>query len=350
MRQSLHHSEQICRPSDVHSEPPAIARTQAGRRPGRRAFRSTAVALAIAAWLGALQVGTGGALPAPSPAPSGSGRDSSFPDVNEVLQGRVFKTKFDRDVFFLQRIRNDYPAHWPSLLGTNIIVKDYVEAPDKLLRFVEELGAALAGTDDFAATTNLAAITSRPPFYANTNVYHPEILRAAAEALIKIGPDGRRALADSFSEDHYCADPASLEVLADAVGQSGVSNAPLTAALAATAFTFTATNGGSYPRCTREATRSLLGLPEGIAAVGIRLNPKTVLADPSRFQAVVEGIAAAQAVGLATNLVAVGREVAAKLDSLATVPGAYRDALQGYQSSSKQTIEQLRESPRKDGH
>ena len=63
----------------------------------------------------------------------------------------------------------------------------------------------------------------------------------------------------------------------------------------------------------------------------------------------VEGIAAARAVALATNLVEVAREVAPKLDALAGSPGAYRDALLEYQASSRRTIEQLRENDRSDG-
>jgi len=280
-------------------------------------------------------------------APPANGSTNAFPDLNEVFQGRAFKTTAERDVFFLRRIREAYPEHWGALLGANIIVSDYVQAPEKLLRFVEALGTALAGTDDLTASTCLAAITSDPAFHANTNAYRPEILRAAAGALIKIGPKGRQALADSFSEGHYRTDSVSLEVLAEAVGEAGVSDARLTAALDATAFRFTATNGGCYPRCTKQVTRNLLCLPGGMGAVATHLKAKEVFNDPGRLQAVVEGIASARAVGLATNLVEVAREVAAKLDALAGSPGVYRDALLEYQASGRRTIEQLRENDRR---
>jgi hypothetical protein len=111
-------------------------------------------------------------------------------------RGRAVKRRF------LRRIRKDYPAHWRALLGTNALVSEYEQSPGKLLRFVEALATAAASTDDLAATTNLAAISSAPAFYANPNAYQPETRRAAAEALLKLGPNGRRALADSFSEEH----------------------------------------------------------------------------------------------------------------------------------------------------
>lgn len=170
-------------------------------------------------------------------------KPNSFPDLNEVFQGRAFEGKFGRDVFFLRRIRKDYPAYWAPLLGANILASDYELAPEKLLRFVEEPGAATANTDDLITATNLAAITSNPVFYANTNVYRPRILRAAATALINIGPAGRTELADAFSEGHYRTGPVSFEALAEAIAESGVSDSRLTAALATTAFTFKTTNG-----------------------------------------------------------------------------------------------------------
>ena len=228
------------------------------------------------------------------------------------------------------------------MLGANITVNDYVQAPAKLLRFVQALGAATAGTDDRAASTNLAVITSDPGFYANTNAYRPEILRAAASALIQIGPSGRRALADSFNEHHYRIDPESLADIAEVVGKSGVSDSRLAAALAATAFTFTATNGGCYPRCTEQAVRNLLRLPDGAAASATYLNAKEVLAYPTRFQAVIDGLAASRAVVLATNLVALEREVAAKLSSLTNSPGPYRDELYNLRVRIRQTVSQFR--------
>jgi hypothetical protein len=273
-----------------------------------------------------------------APAAAGNG---SFPEVSEVLQGRQFATRFEREVFFLRRMRVGYPAHWSPLLGANITVTDYVRDSAKLLRFVEALGAATAGTDDRAASTNLAAITSDPVFCANTNAYRPEILRAAASALIQIGPRGRRALADSFNEHHYRIDPESLAEIALVVGESGVSDSRLAAALVATAFTFTATNGGFYPRCTEQAVRNLLRLPDGAAASAAHLNAKEVLDDPGRFQAVIDGLAAARAVVLATNLLALDHEVAAKLSWLTNSPSSYRDGLHNLHLRIRQTVSQL---------
>src|SRR6516165_8297999 len=84
----------------------------------------------------------------------------SFPDPNQVLQGRVFENKFDRDVFFLRRIQKDYPAYWPDLLAANITSDEYTHSPQKLLRFVDQLGVAMEGLDDSVAITNLAAVVS----------------------------------------------------------------------------------------------------------------------------------------------------------------------------------------------
>lgn len=274
--------------------------------------------------------------------PSSQIESSSFPDPNEVFEGRVFQSNFDRDVFFLRRIRESYPAHWPSLLEANIDAKSYVVTPDKLLRFIEGLGAAIAGTDDLAATTNLAAITSDPIFYANTNAYRPEILRAAASTLIRIGPRGRLALANSFSETHYRTDSASLEVLAEAIGKAGVADSRLSEALGATAFTLTATNGGSYPRCTKEIARNLLRLPEGIAVIQTHLNSKEIFKDPGRFVPAIDAIAQAHAVGLTTNLVELQSEVAVKLKALAEHPGPYVDELSELQAHIGKAMAQLR--------
>jgi hypothetical protein len=274
--------------------------------------------------------------------PSSQTESSSFPDPNEVFEGRVFRNNFDRDVFFIRRIRENYPVHWPSLLEANIDTKSYVVTPDKLLRFIEELGTAIAGTDDLAAITNLTAITSDPIFYANTNAYRPEILRAAASTLIRIGPRGRLALANSFSETHYRTDSVSLEVLAEVIGKAGVADSSLSAALAATAFTLTATNGGSYPRCTKEITRNLLRLPEGIAAIQTHLNSKEIFKDPGRFVPAIEAIAEARALGLTTNLIEVQTEVAVKLKALADHPGPYMDDLSELQAHIGKAVEQLR--------
>src|SRR5262245_56522837 len=71
--------------------------------------------------------------------PSLLAETNSFPDANEVLKGHLFRSFFDRDVFFLRKIRADYSDSWPPLLNENIVLKDYVQSPDKLLRFVQEL-------------------------------------------------------------------------------------------------------------------------------------------------------------------------------------------------------------------
>ena len=270
---------------------------------------------------------------------------SSFPDPNEVFDGKVFQNKLDRDVFFIRRIRENYPAHWPSLLEANIDVKSYVVTPDKLLRFIEELGTAIAGTDDVTAITNVAAITSDPSFYANTNAYRPEILRATASTLIRIGPRGRMALANSFSETHYRTDSASLEVLAEVIGKAGVADSSLGAALSAAAFTLTATNGGSYPRCTKEITRNLLRLPEGIAAIQTHLNSKEIFKDPGRFIPAIDAIAEARCFGLTTNLTELQIEVAVKLKTLAEHPGPYVDDLSELQAHIGKALEQLPTDP-----
>ena len=301
-----------------------------------------ATPLALAAFFFVSASQTPGADRAGIPEPTNSKGTNSFPDLNEVFQGRTFENKFDREVFFLRRIREHYPAYWPSLLAANIIVTEYEQAPEKLLHFVLELGVAVANTDDLCAVTNLATITSDPAFYANTNAYRPEIQRAAAEALLKIGARGAQALADSFSEIHYRTDPASLEVLADVAGKSEVPASKLTQALAATAFTFTATNGGSYPRCTTATTKNLLLLTDGASIVGIDFNTNEVFADPGRFQAVVDGITAARAVRLSTTLTQIATQAAAKLDTLAGAPGPYRDDLQALLTRIRQAIEQLK--------
>jgi hypothetical protein len=310
---------------------------------GFRRIRHAAVLLAYVLLLAIVCKPLSGQAQPATKSPS-LGTNGPFPEVSEVLQGRQFATRFEREVFFLRRVREGYPAHWSPLLGANITVADYVQAPAKLLRFVQALGAATAGTDDRAASTNLAAITSDPVFYANTNAYRPEILREAASALIQIGPSGRRALADSFTEHHYRIDPESLADIAAVVGKSGVSDSRLAAALAATAFTFTAINGGFYPRCTEQAVKNLLRLPESAAVSAAHLNAKEVLEDPGRFQAVVDGLAAARAVVLATNLVALEHEVAAKLSSLTNSPGPYRDELYNLHVRIRQTVSQLQPS------
>lgn len=251
-----------------------------------------------------------------------------FPSVGEVLGGRTFETFTEQDVYFLRAIHDRYPAQWPNLLAANITINDYLLSPEKLQRFVDELGEAMAGRNDSAACTNLAIITGDATFYANANTYHPEILQAAARALIRIGPEGGKALASTFTESHYGADPGSLEDLADAIGGEHPAGSEFVKVLAATAFDFATTNGSYYPRCTTTAVKNLLRLKEGPAAVRAHLRIEDILGNPGRFQAVLDGIAAGQAGQLATNLVAIQAQVRVKLADLKNSPGGYRDDLQ----------------------
>ena len=196
---------------------------------------------------------------------------NAFPSVAEVIGARTFDSAKDEDIFFLRAIHDRYNVYWPELLGANITVNDYVLSPDKLLRFVDELGEAMRDRNDAAACTNLAAVVGDPAFYANGTTDRPDILRAAARALIKIGPDGRKALASAFTENHYRSDPASLEELADVIGEEPPAGSEFSGALAATAFEFSTTNGAYYPRCTTTAVTNLLRLGDGLAVVRAHL-------------------------------------------------------------------------------
>lgn len=279
------------------------------------------------------------ACPAGEAVPSAT--TNSFPAPADVFQGRIFANKSERDVFFLQAIHDRYPSQWPALLEANINITEYLESPARLLQFIGELSTAMAGRNDPEASARLALITSDKSFYANTNGYIPEILRAAARALIKIGPNGRKALAASFSETHYRDDPQSLEDLAKVIGDEKPSDSDLAKALAATAFNFSTTNGASYPRCTTEAVQNLLRLPEGASIVRTNLNKSEVFADPGRFQAVTEAIATARAAELATNLVALDSDATAKLGTLTNSSGAYRDDLQQLQAGIQKAVAAL---------
>jgi hypothetical protein len=258
--------------------------------------------------------------------------------VAEVIGGRTFDTRTDEDIYFLQAIHDRYAPHWPDLVEANFTVNDYVLSPDKMLRFINELGEAMRGRDDPAACTNLAMITGDATFYANTNVYHPEILQAAARALIKLGPAGRKALAATFTESHYRGDPGSLEDLADAIGGERPAGSEFTGALAATAFEFGTSSGAIYPRCITAAVKDLLYLAEGPDAVRAHLKIEEVLANPGRFQAVVDGIAAADAKALSTNLVALQIKVRARLADSTLLPGGYRDDLQELEVRIERTL------------
>jgi len=264
---------------------------------------------------------------------------NGFPDLNEVFQGRAFTNTFERDVFFLRAIRDRYPAQWPSLLAVNMTPGDYVVSPEKMQRFVAEVGAAAEGTDDALVLSNLAAVISLPDYY--TNVARPELEQAVVNALIKLGPKGRLALAGAFSETHYRLDPGSLEIAADAVGKSGVSDTNVANALAATAFIFTTANGGSYPRCTERAVEGLLGLTNGIAVARAHLTTNAMFADPGRFQSVVDGVGAAHATALLTKLEQLLSAAEVKLSTISPGPDPYRDDLAELEPRIKKTVELL---------
>jgi hypothetical protein len=269
---------------------------------------------------------------------TGQGRGTnSFPTVAEVFQGRIFTNKFERAVFFLRAIHDRYPSHWGDLLEVNITLADYAEAPAKFLEFVDELGAAMKDRNDAAASARLGLILSEPGFFTNADAYHPEILRAAAKSLIQFGPIGCEALAASINERHYRLDVESLEELVRTIGEEQPSDPELAQALAATAFDFSTANGGMYPRCTTEAVKNLLRLPGGVLAVRGHLGTNEVFGDPVRFQAVVDGIASAQATALRTNLAAIGIRVETRLALLANSPGDYREALAALQERIRKT-------------
>ena len=253
---------------------------------------------------------------------------NTFPTVPEVLGGMTFENRTEQDIFFLRAIHDRYASHWPDLIAANVTLNDFVLSPEKLLRFVNELGEAMRGRDDPASVTNLAQIVCDPAFYANTNVNRPEILQAATRALIKLGPDGQKLLASAFTEDHYRSDPASLEVLADAIGGERPGDPEFVAVLTATVFNFNTTNGAFYPRCATTAVKNLLRLDGGPAAVQAHLKIEEVLNNPALFQSVVDGIAGAHASGLSANLAALQAPVRTKLAALAGSPGGYRDDLQ----------------------
>lgn len=263
----------------------------------------------------------------------------SFPNPAEVFQGRTFSDDTERDVFFLRAIHDRYNSHWAELLEANINEQDYLLTPGKLLRFVTGLGIAMQDRDDPVAVTNLALLTSDKRFFTDINAYRPEILRAAAQALMQIGPAGRAALAASFSQKHYQDDPASLEELAKIIGGDRTADPLLADALSLTAFGYTTTNGGIYPRCTTEAVKNLLCLPAGTAEVQKHLNTNEIFGDPVRFQAVIDGIAAARATELATNLTVISAGVKAKVLALKATPGDYRDALDELQDRIQRTLE-----------
>ncbi|HEX4265672.1 MAG TPA: hypothetical protein VH597_15155 [Verrucomicrobiae bacterium] len=262
----------------------------------------------------------------------------------EVLQGHTFADNSERDVFFLREIHKRYSEHWPELLEANISLEEYILSPVKMLQFVNELGIAMAGRDDSVAAAKLALVVSDGRFFTNADAYHPEILRAVAQTLMKLGPNGCGALAASFSESHYRDDSESLEELAKTIGEERPADPGLVKALADTAFNFSTTGGGSYPRCTTEAVKNLLCLPEGAAEVRTHLTTNEIFGDPVRFQAVLDGMESKRVAGLLTNLTAIEAEVRAKLVILTNHPGGYRTALEGLDEQMRRKIEAPGES------
>jgi hypothetical protein len=75
--------------------------------------------------------------------------------------------------------------------------------------------------------------------------------------------------------------------------------------------------------------------------VQARFTAERVLDNPGRFQAVVDGIAAARAIGLRTNLVALQTVVSGRLMALSNSPGAYREDLKQLETRIKRTVEML---------
>jgi hypothetical protein len=262
---------------------------------------------------------------------------NSFPTPVDVFQGRQFANKLERDVFFLRAIHDHYPDKWPALLEANITVDDYIRSPDKLLRFINELAIAMRDRDDPTTCANLARVISDKDFFANTNAYRPEIQQTVAQVLIQSGPNGRKALAAAFNQDHYRVDCESLEDLAKVISVERSADADLAHALAATAFDFSTAGGGTYPRCTSELVKDLLSLSNGVATVKPYLTTNAIH-DPARFQAIIDGIAAAHKLELRTNLEVLKSSVSAKLATLTNSPGDYRNDLQDLQSRIDKTL------------
>lgn len=252
---------------------------------------------------------------------------NAFPSVAEVIGSQTFENHTEEDIYFLRAIHDRYSSRWPDLLNANITLADYVVSPEKLERFVNELGDAMRDRNDPVACTNLAMVTGDPAFYAD-NVYNSGLVQAAARALIKIGPEGRKVLAAAFTENHYRANPQSLEDLAEVIGQTQPAGPEFISPLVAMAFDFTITNGGFYPHCTTTAVKNLLHLAGGPAAVQSHLKIEEIFNNPDRYQSVMDGIAATGASELATNLAAIQVQVQTRITALAKSPGGYRDDLQ----------------------
>jgi hypothetical protein len=270
--------------------------------------------------------------------PAAVAETNTFPSVAEVIGGRTFDSKTEEDVYFLRAIHDRYAAHWSELVEANVTLNDYVLNAAKLERFIDELGEAMQGRDDAVARTNLAMITGDPTFYANTNAYNAELEQAAARALIELGPTGGKALAATFNVDHYRSDPGSLEDLADAIGQAQPADSEFTNVLAAAAFDFSTGNGAIYPRCTTAMVKNLLALKGGAVAVRAHLKIDEVLGNPGRFQAVMDGIAAAQAKELAPDLTELETKVKARLADPTLLENGYKDDLRELDRRITQTL------------
>ena len=81
-----------------------------------------------------------------------------------------------------------------------------------------------------------------------------------------------------------------------------------------------------------------LRLSDGASAVPAHLIMENIFDNPGRFQAVVDGLAAAHASDLATNLAAVQAQIRIRLAGLTNSPGAYRDDLQELEVRIERTL------------
>jgi hypothetical protein len=298
-----------------------------GAAPARRLF-----AAALILWAATLS------LNCPADETDMADVTNTFPSVAEVIGGKTFDTFTDQDIYFMQAIHDRYREHWTDLLQANLTLNDYVLSPDKLLKFVNELGEAMRDRNDAPACINLAPIIDDPAFYASPTDYRSDINQAVARALIKIGPAGRKVVASAFDESHYNNNSTSLEDLADVVGEAKPTDPEFVRALAATAFELNTTNGAFYPRCTTAAVKNLLLLDGGPAAVQAHLKTGELLGNPGRFQAIVDGIAAVHASELATNMTAVQPEIHAKLMTLLNSRDGYWDDLVGLDTRIRGTL------------
>jgi hypothetical protein len=84
--------------------------------------------------------------------------------------------------------------------------------------------------------------------------------------------------------------------------------------------------------------KDLLSLPGGASAIRDHLKTNEFMGDPARFQAVIDGIAAAHATQLSTNLMSVEPGVKTKLSTLTNNPGDYRDDLQELENRIQKTV------------